>query len=142
MSIRPFDIQRLDHIVLRTADVPRLQAFYEALGCTVVRDLGPQRGLVQLRLGDSMLDLVDVNGDIGRAGDSGAPPGSDGRNVDHFAVRVAPFDKAAILAFCGERGIEAKSPDGLLLGADGFGPAVYITDPEGNRLELKGPPER
>ena len=26
-------------------------------------------------------------------------------------------------------------------GADGEGPSVYLTDPEGNVVELKGPPD-
>jgi catechol 2,3-dioxygenase-like lactoylglutathione lyase family enzyme len=140
MSNRPFNVLHLDHIVLRTTNVPRLRRFYEQLGCSVVRDTGPEAGLVQLRLGASMLDLVDVAGRIGRLGDSGAPPGQDGRNVDHFAVRIEPFDKERILAFCEAHGIKARAMPEPLLGADGYGPAVYITDPDGNRLELKGPP--
>ncbi len=140
MSNLPFDILHLDHIVLRTTNVPRLRAFYERLGCRVIRDTGPDAGLVQLRLGASMLDLVDVAGRIGRMGDRGAPPGEDGRNVDHFAVRVAPFDGPGILAFCTAHDIPAHAMSEPLLGADGYGPAIYITDPDGNRLELKGPP--
>ena len=140
MTTRPFTVLRLDHIVLRTEHPARLQAFYEQLGCRVVRDAGPEKGLVQLTLGDSMLDIVDVNGEIGRMGDSGGAPATDGRNVDHFAVRIEPFDEAAILAFCAEHDIPARALPFPLLGADGLGPAVYITDPEGNRMELKGPP--
>ncbi len=142
MRQRPFDILHLDHIVLRTTDIPRLRAFYELLGCSVVRDTGPEAGLVQLRLGASMLDLVDVAGRIGQMGDRGAAPGKDGRNVDHFAVRIEPFDGPGLLAFCEAHDIPAHLMTEPLLGADGYGPAIYITDPDGNRLELKGPPTR
>ena len=108
--------------------------------------------MVQLRIGASMLDIVDVHGPIGQ---SGSKPGEtdqslghgnddhrnlDHRNLDHYAVRIEPYDEFAILAFCEARGIQAEAPSFPLLGADGYGPAVYITDPDGNRLELKGPP--
>jgi glyoxylase I family protein len=140
MSKTPFTIQRLDHLVLRTDEPHRLIEFYQNLGCEIVRDASKDLGLVQLRLGDSMLDIVDTNGRVGKMGDAGAAPSVHGRNLDHFAVRVEPFDKEAILAFCEEHGIEANSPPTPLLGADGYGPAVYIRDPMGNRMELKGPP--
>ncbi|TNF79048.1 MAG: hypothetical protein EP301_14210 [Gammaproteobacteria bacterium] len=65
--------------------------------------------------------------------------GTAERNLDHFALRISPFNAEAIKAFCQENGIPAEAPDFLLLGADGFGPAVYIEDPDGNRVELKGP---
>ncbi len=141
MLERPFSIQRLDHLVLRTDDPQVLINFYQNLGCEIVRDASKDLGLVQLRLGDSMLDIVDTNGKVGKMGDTGAAPSENGRNLDHFAVRVEPFDKEAILAFCEAHGIEAQSPPTLLLGADGYGPAVYIKDPMGNRMELKGPPD-
>ena len=141
MSERPFNIQRLDHLVLRTDNPTALIDFYRKLGCETVRDASSDLGLVQLRLGDSMLDIVDTNGKVGKMGDAGDAPSKDGRNLDHFAVRVEPFDREAILAFCEDNGIEAQSPSALLLGADGFGPAVYIRDPMGNRMELKGPPD-
>ena len=142
MATRPFDIERLDHVVLRSPDAPRLVAFYEALGCTVERRAA-KLGLTQLRAGASMIDVVESHGELGRAG--GAAPSPDpaagGRNVDHFALRVEPFDAAAIVAFCAERDIPARPMEQPLLGADGYGPAVYISDPDGNRVELKGPPQ-
>lgn len=135
----PFSLQRLDHLVLRTENIASLQAFYMALGCTLERDALDTIGLLQLRLGASMLDLVDVNGQLGQSG--GAAPEATGRNLDHFAIRIDPFDADAILAFCQSRGIPAHAMHQPLLGADGYGPAVYIEDPDGNRVELKGPPE-
>ncbi|MGE0623693.1 MAG: VOC family protein [Pseudomonadales bacterium] len=125
----PFSLTRLDHLVLRTGSVDRLVRFYTELGCTVVREVA-RMNLVQLAAGDSMIDVI---------GQDGTPTD---RNLDHFALRVDPFDLERILAFCRARDIEVETPEQPLLGADGYGPAVYLRDPDGNRVELKGPPER
>ncbi len=141
MSNPPFRLQQLDHVVLRSADPQRLAAFYRRLGCTPVRTL-EDAGLLQLRAGSSIIDILDTAGSIAR--DAGASaPGADGpRNLDHFALRVEPFDADAIERFCADNDIEFQRPHQPLLGADGFGPAVYLQDPDGNRVELKGPPLR
>ena len=132
MSDAPFELQRLDHLVLRTSNVERLVSFYELLGCTVVREIESMR-MVQLRTGASMIDI------IGTDELEGADPA--GRNLDHFALRIEPFDESGILAFCAENEIEAQAMPQPLLGADGYGSAIYIRDPDGNRVELKGPPQ-
>ena len=133
MTIRPIGI---DHIVLRSRDLEGLVRFYcEVLGCTVEKRRD-ELGLVHLRAGRSMIDLVDVNGVLGRAG--GAPPGAEGKNLDHFALRVEPFDADAIRAHLVAAG---ASPSGVMenFGAEGTGPSIYVRDPEGNTVELKGP---
>jgi catechol 2,3-dioxygenase-like lactoylglutathione lyase family enzyme len=147
MSERTFEILNLDHLVLRTRDLPRLRDFYLELGCSIERDRRADLGMIQLRIGASMLDIVDVHGPIGQSGSKGGATDDnldhgnlDHRNLDHYAVRIEPYDEVAILAFCEARAIPAEAPSFPLLGADGYGPAVYITDPDGNRLELKGPP--
>jgi catechol 2,3-dioxygenase-like lactoylglutathione lyase family enzyme len=131
-------IRDLDHLVLRVVDVEAMLAFYcDVLGCSVERrrdDLG----LVQLRAGRSMIDLVPVDGKLGRAG--GAPPGRDGRNLDHFCVRVEPFDEPAIRRELTAAGI-AVGETASRYGAEGEGPSIYIADPEGNTVEIKGPPD-
>lgn len=137
---RPFEIARLDHLVLRTNQIDALLGFYELFGATVERDLREKMGMLQLRLGDSMMDIVDADGVVGKMGDTGAGPAVDGRNLDHFAVRVDPYDEAEVLAFCAAHGVEAQALPMPLLGADGYGPAIYAKDPDGNRIELKGPP--
>lgn len=130
-------IREIDHLVLRVADLDRMLRFYcDALGCSLERrrdDLG----LVQLRAGRSLLDLVPVTGPLGRSG--GAAPGREGRNLDHFCLRVDPFDEGAIRRQLDAHGVEA-GPVAWRYGAEGEGPSVYITDPEGNVVELKGPP--
>lgn len=130
-------IRELDHIVLRVLDLERMMRFYtEVLGCPVERRQD-ELGLVQLRAGSALVDLVPVDGKLGRMG--GAPPGKEGRNVDHFCFRVEPFDEAAIRAHL-ERFDVASGPAEARYGAEGEGPSIYITDPEGNTVELKGAP--
>jgi glyoxylase I family protein len=125
--VNAIHIAEIDHIVLRVVDVGRMLAFYcDALGCTVERRQDAI-GLVQLR----------VDGKLGRAG--GAAPGREGRNLDHLCLRVEPFDAAAIRAFLAAKGIDC-GPVESRYGAQGEGPSLYVSDPEGNVVELKGPP--
>ncbi len=133
MTSPSFTFKHLDHVVLRTRQLSRLVDFYRGLGCTVERDRVKEMGMMQLRIGASMLDIVSITD----GGDSSNPAG---HNLDHFAVRVEPFDEAEILAYCQERNIPAQAMPVPILGADGLGPAIYIEDPDGNRMELKGPP--
>ena len=127
----------IDHLVLRVVDLDRMLRFYcDALGCTVERRQD-NIGLIQLRAGESLIDLVPVDGELGKAG--GAAPGKEARNVDHFCLRVEPFDEPAIRQRLEAFGIEA-GPVASRYGAQGQGPSIYITDPEGNVVELKGPP--
>jgi glyoxylase I family protein len=130
-------IRDIDHVVLRVRDLSRAIAFYcEALGCTMEREQ-PAIGLWQLRAGRSLIDLVPVDGELGRIG--GAPPGVEGRNVDHVCLRVDLWDETAIRAHLAEHGIKPE-PSKTRFGADGAGPSFYLTDPDGNTIELKGPP--
>jgi glyoxylase I family protein len=128
-----FEHVHLDHVVLRVVDVARMTDFYRAvLGARVEREL--DIGLVQLRAGDILIDLVPVDSELGRQG--GPPPGP-GRNLDHFCLRVEPFDEAVVHAHLERFGAphtEARE----VYGAEGFGPSIYVTDPEGNVMELKG----
>ncbi len=131
-----FDILGIDHVVLRVSDVERSIAFYcDVLGCTVERRV-EDIGIYQLRAGRTLIDLADVNAPIGRKG--GPAPGAGGRNMDHFALRIEPFDEAAIRAHLASHGIEA-SKLATRYGAEGDGPSLYIEDPDGNTVELKGP---
>lgn len=134
----PFAFLGLDHVVLRVRDMAGQERFYcQVLGCSVARrreDLG----LLHLRAGRSMIDLVDAGGPLGREG--GAAPGRSGHNVDHVCLRVEPFDGAAIAAHLRRNGVE-PSEVAPRFGADGEGPSLYLHDPEGNRIEIKGSPQ-
>ena len=127
----------LDHVVLRVRDLDAALRFYgDMLGCTEERRIDAL-GLVQLRAGAGLVDLVVVDSRLGRAG--GGPPVPDGRNVDHFCVQLAHFDEAALRAHLGAHGIPPGDV-GARYGALGMGPSMYIRDPDGNVVELKGPP--
>jgi len=130
-------LQGLDHIVLRVVDLDRMLRFYcDVLGCTVERRQ-EALGLIQLRAGSALIDLVPVDGKLGAAG--GAPPGAQGRNLDHFCLRVEPFDADRIRAHLQSFGC-IPGPVASRYGAQGQGPSIYVPDPEGNVVELKGPP--
>ena len=131
-------IREIDHLVLRVVDLDSMLRFYcGALGCTVERRQD-DIGLVQLRAGRSIVDLVPVDGKLGRAG--GAAPGKEGRNLDHLCFRVEPFDEPGIRRHLEALGIKV-GPIASRYGAEGEGPSIYVTDPEGNVVELKGPPD-
>lgn len=130
-------IREIDHLVLRVRDVDRMIRFYgEVLGCPVHR-IDEKIGLVQLRAGRGLIDLVPLDSEIGRAG--GAGPAREGRNLDHFCLRVENWDADAISAHLRAHGVE-PGPVAQRFGAEGQGPSLYLSDPEGNTVELKGPP--
>lgn len=132
----PFALRGLDHIVLRVVDLDRMLGFYkQVLGCTDER-AQPEIGLHQLRAGRALIDLVPVGGTLGAMG--GAPPGREGRNVDHFALAIEPFDEPAIRTHLARHDVAVEQA-GQRYGAEGEGPSIYISDPEGNIVELKGP---
>ena len=131
-------IRDIDHLVLRVRDVDAMVRFYgEVLGCPVQR-VDEKIGLVQLRAGRGLIDLIPVDSEIGRAG--GAAPGREGRNLDHFCLRVEPWDAEAIRVHLRAHGVE-PGPVAQRFGAEGQGPSMYLADPEGNTVELKGPPQ-
>ena len=128
-------IRGLDHLVIRARDLAALERFYvEVLGLTVERR-ADQIGMVQLRAGAQLVDLVAADGMLGRQG--GGPPGADGRNLDHFCLNLDDFDLAAVEAHLKAHGV-TPGDSGVRYGAGGFGVSIYLTDPEGNGLELRG----
>ena len=127
----PIRIGGLDHVVLRVGDLDRAIDFYgKVLGCRVERELQQPR-LVQLRAGLSLIDLVPAAVSPQTAGDA------TGRNMDHFAIRVMGFDAAALKAHLARHGVDPGDVRERY-GAEGYGPSLYITDPDGNTVELKG----
>ncbi len=132
-----FHILCIDHLVLRVTSLPVMKAFYcRVLGCTVEREQ-PDLGLTQLRAGSSLIDLVPVDGPLGKKG--GAAPGIEGRNLDHFCLAIAPFDAVQIQQHLQAHGVQFGEVLSRF-GAGGQGPSIYVSDPEGNTVELKGPP--
>lgn len=136
MSV-PFAVRALDHIVLRARDQDALVQFYlDVVGCSVEKRQDAI-GLVQLRAGSSLIDIVSIDGKLGRLG--GAAPGVDGRNLDHFCLRIEPFDVEVLRAHLRSHGV-TPGEYGSRYGAEGEGPSLYFSDIDGNTVELKGPP--
>jgi catechol 2,3-dioxygenase-like lactoylglutathione lyase family enzyme len=137
MNSAPFSIRGLDHLVLRVRDLDRMVRFYrDVLGCQIEREQ-EELGLTQLRAGRSLIDLVTIEGKLGRIG--GAAPGKEARNLDHFCIAVEGYDEARIRAYLTAQKVEIGEA-GSRYGAEGEGPSLYVSDPEGNVVELKGPP--
>jgi glyoxylase I family protein len=129
-------IRGIDHVVLRVRDIDRMRKFYcDVLGATHVA-YRPEFGMSHLRVGAAMIDLVEVDGPLGKPG--GAAPGREGRNMDHLCLRVEPFDQDAIVSHLEKHKVEVGRI-ALRFGAEGNGTSIYLTDPEGNTVELKGP---
>jgi catechol 2,3-dioxygenase-like lactoylglutathione lyase family enzyme len=128
----PFAIVGIDHVVLRATDPAALERFYlEVLGCTLEKRQGT---LTQLRAGAALIDIVPAD----EAGPAGGTSRSGGANLDHLCLRVEPFNAAAIARHLAAHGA-ACGEEASRYGAQGQGPSVYLTDPEGNGVELKGP---
>ena len=137
----PIPLLGIDHVVIRVRDLEPMLAFYtEVLGCEVAKHNAPL-DLWHLRAGSALIDLVPVNGVLGRSGGASGdtkPPAASGRNVDHVAFKVQPFDPPALLSHLQSHGIDAEATLQSRFGTDGDGPSIQFTDPEGNGIELKG----
>ena len=121
-----FHVERIDHVVLRVDDLEAMVRFYEqALGFKVERRVA-DAGLVQMRAGASMLDLIR------------AERPTRGANMDHLCFLVTPFDRPSMEASLSRFGI-ALGETVERYGAQGHGLSVYFDDPEGNKIEFKGP---
>lgn len=131
----PLNVTHIDHVVIRVRDLGRMVAFYETvIGCRLERGPG-ELGLAQLRAGNSLIDLVDAAGPLGL--EAGEPPDHGAPNMDHVCLQVAPWDEATIIAHLDKHGVEAGGVE-TRYGAGGMGPSIYLRDPEGNTVELKG----
>ena len=130
-------IREIDHLVLRVANLDAMLKFYcDVLGCTVERRQ-EAIGLIQLRAGRSLLDLAPVDGKPGSAG--GSAPGKEGRESRSLLFAIDPFDEPSLRRHLEANGVE-PGLTATRYGAEGEGPSIYVTDPEGNIVELKGPP--
>ncbi|MGR5062517.1 VOC family protein [Photobacterium sp. DNB22_13_2] len=128
-------LEGIDHVVLRTTQLPDMLHFYcQVLGAHVERELPTDMGLVQLRAGNALIDLVTVDSQFGQLG--GKPPRQNGRNLDHFCLQIASVPEEELLAYLRQHNIPCEGFADRY-GAEGFGRSVYIHDPEGNVVELK-----
>jgi catechol 2,3-dioxygenase-like lactoylglutathione lyase family enzyme len=130
-----FEIAAIDHLVLRTANMEAMLDFYgRVLGCDIERDVREEFGLVQLRAGTGLIDLVNVDSKLGAPG--GGPPKATGNNLDHFCLQVDVLCEEEMLRRLDEHGVEHGGFE-KRYGAQGFGNSVYLKDPDGNTVELR-----
>jgi catechol 2,3-dioxygenase-like lactoylglutathione lyase family enzyme len=130
-----FEIIAIDHIVLRTDKLQLMLKFYtDVLGCGIERETPSNIGLTQLRAGNALIDLVNVDSQLGRVG-GGAPTKTE-NNVDHFCLQVKSISEKEMRDHLQEHGV-AVGEFGERYGAQGLGNSVYIQDPEGNTVELR-----
>ncbi|HKX92574.1 MAG TPA: VOC family protein [Sphingomicrobium sp.] len=132
-GLPPFRLEGLDHVVLLVGDMATARRFYrDVVGCSVDREL-PQYGMLQLRAGASLIDLVDIGSTEGAWG---RPPVEGGRNMDHVCLATAGFDPDALKAHLAAHNV-AIVEEGVRYGATGDGYSIYFNDPFGNQIELK-----
>ena len=161
----PFRLERIDHVVIRCKNFPRMFDFYHRiLGCTIdeptddhVNRFGG--ALTHLRAGSCYIDLLayDTNhltkegkdaaarmhaGGVGLDGKSldDIDLSADTSTLDHLCLRIEPFDRDQLVNYLQEERVDIVIVGAKRLGADGVGPSVYARDPEGNVIELKGSP--
>jgi glyoxylase I family protein len=126
----PFRVAELDHVVLRCRDQASMLDFYTRLLGLVEERRLEAIGLIQLRAGASMLDLVPA----------AEPRVEHGRNVDHFCLGIDAPDLARATRWLAEQGVEIIGEPATRYGARGMGLSIYVRDPEGNVVELKQMP--
>ncbi|MFZ0679098.1 VOC family protein [Candidatus Binatus sp.] len=126
----PLKVAELDHVVLRCRDQERAYDFYtRVLGLSEERRIA-QIGLIQLRAGRSMIDLVPASG----------PRVEAGLNVDHVCIGIEAGDMNEVARYLREFSIEVMGEPAMRYGAHGAGLSIYVRDPEGNVVELKQMP--
>jgi len=125
----------IDHVVLRTDRVEEMLHFYSrVIGCPVERSLPPETGLTQLRAGESLIDIVAVDSELGRAG--GGPAAASENNMDHFCLQIENVPEQQLRDWLTSHGIDSGEFE-VRYGAEGYGASVYVRDPDGNTLELR-----
>ncbi|WP_286234918.1 VOC family protein [Thalassotalea sediminis] len=129
------EIVGIDHIVLRTNKLDAMLHFYcNVLGCHIERETDKEQGLTQLRAGSALIDIVNVDSELGRLG--GKAPTSNDNNLDHFCLQLAPINQAAIKQHFQNHQIQIGDFE-RRYGAEGYGDSVYLNDPQGNTIELR-----
>lgn len=125
----------IDHIVLRTDRYRELIDFYcNVLGCELERETPDELGLTQLRAGNSLIDIVSIDGELGKAG--GPAPSIEGNNVDHFCLQIEPVEEEALKAHLKKHGVAVEEFQDRV-GAQGMGRSIYLQDIAGNTVELR-----
>lgn len=138
--------------------------YHRILGCTVDQPIDSHLNrfggaLTHLRAGSCYIDLLAYDAShvseeglnavaSMHAGGQGASSldkvefSSDTSTLDHLCIRIEPFDERIVMDYLEKENVPIVVAGGNRLGADGLGTSIYVSDPEGNIVELKGPPQR
>jgi len=131
-----FKIKRLDHLLIKTSNIKEMMSFYcFILGYKVQRDILKEEGLIELSAGESMIDLFDISheNDTGQVSNET----KKSNNIDHFCILLDNFDETDIKVHLKNFGVSCSDIE-MNYGSSGYGPSIYIYDPDGNKVELKG----
>ncbi len=132
----PFVLKGIDHLLLLVSGMRQALTFYcDVLGCRIESEL-QEYGMVQLRVGGALIDLVDIDASEGHWA---RPEVNGGRNVDHVCIAVAAYDERQLRNHLADHDVKIIE-EGLHGGARGNSLSIYFRDPSGNTIELKGPP--
>lgn len=125
----------IDHIVIRARNAAKMIEFYAGiLGCAIERDVSAEIGLIQLRAGRALIDIVAVDSVLGQKG--GAAPGEAGNNMDHFCLQIEKIEETKLTDYLEAHDVSFSDFE-RRYGAEGYGRSIYIKDPEGNVVELR-----
>jgi lactoylglutathione lyase len=119
------------HFGLRVADLDRSLAFYTAVGYEVVGTVPDTAfgDLTMLKLPDDEFVMIELVSGPSRDGAGG---GSGPSGLNHFVIKVESVE--ATMAELAAAGLDVAAPDSPD-GTDDF-LTTWITDPDGNRIEL------
>jgi glyoxylase I family protein len=136
-SIRPpFALEGIDHVLILVSGLHDAVRFYtDVLGCDIESAL-PEFGMVQLRVGAALIDLVDASAEAGKWA---LPKIAGGRNLDHLCIAITKCDEGRLRSHLSNHSVEIIE-EGIRKGARGESLSFYVKDPSGNTIELKGPP--
>jgi glyoxylase I family protein len=132
----PFALEGIDHVLLLVRGMREAVQFYaDVLGCSIEGEL-LEFAMLQLRAGGALIDLVDVNASSGQWA---VPNIAGGRNLDHLCIAIGKYDVQRLRSHLANHGVEIIE-EGTHKGALGHSLSIYVKDPSGNTIELKGPP--
>src|ERR1700704_1085447 len=106
----PVKIAELDHVVFRCRDQQKMLDFYTRLMGLVEERRIDQIGLIQLRAGRSMIDLVPSEGMVDEKS----------QNVDHVCLGIEATDMAAIAQNLRDASVEVIGEPATRYGARGM----------------------
>ena len=120
-------IERLDHLVLTVADIPRTCDFYKlVLGMQVIT-FG--EGRTALRFGEQKINLHPANNVPGLVADKPTPGSGD-------LCFITKVPLAEVITHLAECGVPIVAGPGPRAGAIGTIQSVYIRDPDQNLVEI------